>query len=221
MISGILNLLSNTNQRMLSGQTTTTQTAAAASAQMVAQGFGAEMKLTQVVPAVPKSTAAVTTGESTQSGGGAARTPLPATATPEEAAALAVIASEGGESGYQDAGSSLTGAYDGRLRTVLAAQAFGQGAMAILAPAGASALSAAPETTADEPREALSQPQISASLGRSTSSLAVQERLIRADLAAELTQIAKTRDIGPADALRLMAGHVPQFPLEDPDAATG
>lgn len=54
--------------------------------------------------------------------------------------------------------------------------------------------------------------------GSGSSALAVQERLIRAELHAKLSQMAKTQDVGPADALRMMAGHNPQFPLEDPNA---
>ena len=99
-----------------------------------------------------------------------------------------------------------------RLLTAMATRSFKETATKTSAPEEQVLDMSMPDPAqADDNSEAQSAPQI----GSSSSSLAVQERLIRAELHAKLSQMAKTQDVGPADALRMMAGHNPQFPLEE------
>jgi hypothetical protein len=51
----------------------------------------------------------------------------------------------------------------------------------------------------------------------SASALAIQERTRQAELHVDLSKMPETREVDPADASRMMAGHTSQFPLEDPD----
>ena len=194
MISGILNLISNTSLGTQSGGTTGTLThSAAAQAISARQGTSADLQATQTVKTLHDATSSLQTEVATHSGGsfGSAASP------PKTTYDLAPPAPQ----------TADAQAVEEKLRSAMAQRAFTQ--TASREGYDSEPITPLPETHAEPARRART-----ASAAR--PSLVLQERMIRADLAAELTRMAQTRDIGPADALRIMAGHNPQFPLEDP-----
>ena len=194
MISGILNLISNTSLGTQSGGTTGTLThSAAAQAIAARQGTSVDLQATQTVRTLQAATDSLQTEVATLSGGSFG----PAASPPKSTYELAPPAPQ----------TADVRAGEERLRSTMAQRAFTQ--TASREGYDSEPVTPLPETRAEPARRARA-----ASAAR--PSLVLQERMIRADLAAELTRMAQTRDIGPADALRIMAGHNPQFPLEDP-----